>query len=152
MTGLKRYLTSKSLMYPYLYYGCPLWGNNYEAPLSKGVKLQIIAVCIINDVPLMEPILKTCLLFYEYLNNHTISSFSLTFCSEQHTYYTQSALSDQLVVESFRTNPANLSIKRPSIKRWTLLEQYSFIYPAKIFEIRALKLIMLLSTNAHIMW
>ena len=42
MTRLKRYLTFKSLVsvyysliYPYLYYGCPLWGNNYEAPLSK---------------------------------------------------------------------------------------------------------------------
>ena len=63
MTRLKRYLTSKSLasvyyslIYPYLYYGCPLWGNNYESPLSKVVKLQNKAAHIINDVPLMEPI------------------------------------------------------------------------------------------------
>ena len=128
MTRLKRYLTSKSLVsvyysliYPYLYYGCPLWGNNYESPLSKVVKLQNKAVRIINDVQLMEPItphyvtlrllklpdivkLNTCLLFYDYLNNDKIPSFSLTACSEQHTYYTRSALSDQLVIEPFRTN------------------------------------------------
>ena len=124
MTRLKRYLTSKSLVsvyysliYPYLYYGCPLWGNNYESPLSKVVKLQNKAVRIINDVPLMEPItplrllklpdivkLNRCLLLYDYLNNDKIPSFSLTSCSEQHTYYTRSALSDQLVIEPFRTN------------------------------------------------
>ena len=33
------------------YYGCLLWGNNYDAPLSKVVKLQNKAVRIINDVP-----------------------------------------------------------------------------------------------------
>ena len=48
--------------------------------------------------------LNTCLLFCEYLNNDKIPSFSLTSCSEQHTYYTRSALSDQLVIEPFRTN------------------------------------------------
>ena len=90
-TRLKRYLTSKSrvsvyysLIYPYLYYGCLLWGNNYDAPLSKIVRLQNKAVRIINDVPFMDPItpyyvalrllkfpdivkLSTCLLFYENL-------------------------------------------------------------------------------------
>ena len=128
MTRLKRYLTSKSLVsvyysliYPYLYYGCPLWENNFESPLSKVVKLQNQTVRIINDVQLMEPItphyvtlrllkfpdivkLNTSLLFYDYLNNDKISSFSLTSCSEQHTYYTRSTLSDQLVIEPFRTN------------------------------------------------
>ena len=55
MTRLKRYLTSKSLVsvyysliYPCLYYGCPLWGNNYEFPLSKVVKLQNKDVRIIT--------------------------------------------------------------------------------------------------------
>ena len=45
-----------SLIYPYLYYGCLLWGNNYDAPLSKVVKLQKKnkAVRIINDVPRYE--------------------------------------------------------------------------------------------------
>ena len=99
MTRLKRYLTSKSLVsvyypliYAYLYYGCPLWGSNYESPLSKVVKLQNKAVRIINDVPLMEPItphyvtlrllklpdivkLNTCLLLYDYLNNDKILVF-----------------------------------------------------------------------------
>ena len=99
MTRLKRYLTSKSLVsvyypliYAYLYYGCPLWGSNYESPLSKVVKLQNKAVRIINDVPLIEPItphyvtlrllklpdivkLNTCLLLYDYLNNDKILVF-----------------------------------------------------------------------------
>ena len=44
------------------------------------------------------------MLLYDYLNNDKIPSFSLTSCSEQHTYYTRSALSDQLVIEPFRTN------------------------------------------------
>ena len=95
-----------------------MWGNNYESPLSKVVKLQNKAVRIINDVPLMEPItphyvtlrllklpdvvkLNTCLLLYDYLNNDKIPSFSLTFCSEQHTYHLRSALSDI----SYRTFP-----------------------------------------------
>ena len=45
-----------SLIYPYLYYGCLSWGNNYDAPRSKVAKLQNKAVRIINDVPLMESI------------------------------------------------------------------------------------------------
>ena len=61
MTKLKRYLTSLisvyySLIYLFLNYVCILWGNNYDAPLSKVVKLQNKAIRIINDVPLMEPI------------------------------------------------------------------------------------------------
>ena len=62
ITRLKRYFTSKSLVsvyysliYPQLYYGFFLWGNNYDA-LSKVKKLQNKAVCIINDVPFMDPI------------------------------------------------------------------------------------------------
>ena len=44
---LKRHVTTQSLIsiyyalvYPYLNYGCILWGNNYEAPVSQLVKLQ----------------------------------------------------------------------------------------------------------------
>ena len=75
-----------SLIYSYLYFGCLLWGNNYDAPLSKVVKSQNKAVRIIKDVPFMEPIyphyvalrllklpdvvkVSTCLLFYEYVND-----------------------------------------------------------------------------------
>ena len=43
---LKPHVTSQSLIsiyyaivYPYLTYGCVLWGNNYEAPLSQLVRL-----------------------------------------------------------------------------------------------------------------
>ena len=136
ITRLKRYLTFKSLVsvyysliYPYLYYGCFLWGNNYDAPLSKVVKLQNKAVRIINDVPFMHPItphyealcllkfpdivkLSTRLLFFEYFNDDKVPSFSLTLRSEQHTYHTRSALSDHLVIESFRKNLRKFS---PSI-------------------------------------
>ena len=120
-----------SLIYPYLYYiyGCLFWGSNYDAPLSKVVKLQNKAVRIINDVPLMESItphyvalrslklpdivkLCSCLLFYGYLNGDKVPSFPLTLTSEQHTSYTRSALADHLVIESFRTNLRKFS---PSI-------------------------------------
>ena len=103
---LTRYLTSKSLVsvyssliYHYLYYGCLLCGNNYDAPLSKVVKLQNKSVHIINDVPFMKPITphyvalrllklpdidkrSMCLLFYEYFNDDRVPSFSLTLRSE----------------------------------------------------------------------
>jgi len=84
----KRHVPNKSstsiyyaLTYPYLNYGCILWGNNYEAAnISQVVKLQNKAVRIINKVPLREHItpqyvnldlikfpdivkLKTCQLF-----------------------------------------------------------------------------------------
>ena len=89
---LKPHVTSQSLIsiyyvfvYPHLTYGCVLWGNNYEAPLSQLVKLQNKAVRIINNVPLHDHItphyvnlgqikfrdivkLYTCQLFYDHLN------------------------------------------------------------------------------------
>ena len=81
-------------------------GNNYDAPLSKVLKLQNKAVGIINDVPFMKPIIRhyvalrllklpdivklsMCLLFYEYFNDDRVPSFSLTLRSEQHTYHTR---------------------------------------------------------------
>ena len=72
-----------SLIYPYLYYGCLLWGNNYDAPLSKVVKLQNKAVRIINDVPLMESITPhyvalRLLKLIDYLNGDKVPSFPLT--------------------------------------------------------------------------
>ena len=45
-----------------------------------------------------------CLLFYDYLNGDKVPSFPLNLPSEQHPYYTCSASSDHLVIESFRTN------------------------------------------------
>lgn len=60
---LKRHVPNKSLtsiyyalIYPYLTYGCVLWGNNYEAAISQVVKLQNKALRIINEVPLREHI------------------------------------------------------------------------------------------------
>ena len=106
LNRLKRYLTFKSLvsaysslLYHYLYYVCLLCGNNYDAPLSKVVKLQNKSVRTINDVPFMKPItphhvalrllklpdivkLSMCLLFYEYFNDDRDPSFSLTLRSE----------------------------------------------------------------------
>ena len=59
MTKVKPLLGSQTLIslyytfiYPYLTYGCILWGNNYAAPLSEIVRLQNKAIRIINDVPL----------------------------------------------------------------------------------------------------
>ena len=61
MVKLKHYVSKAtligmyySLIYPYLTYACTLWGNNYNAPFSEMVKLQIKTVRVSNDVPLME--------------------------------------------------------------------------------------------------
>ena len=58
---LKRHVTTQSLIsiyyalvYPYLNYGCILWGNNYEAPVSQLVKLQNKVVRNINNLPLPD--------------------------------------------------------------------------------------------------
>ena len=60
---LKPYVTSQSststyyaLIYPYLTYGCVLWSNNYEAPLSQLVRLRIKVIRIINNVSLHDHI------------------------------------------------------------------------------------------------
>ena len=45
-----------SLVYPYLIYGCLLWGNNYDNPLSQLICLQNKAFRIMNDVPLRDHI------------------------------------------------------------------------------------------------
>ena len=44
------------LLYTPITYGCVLWGNNYEAPLSQFVRLQNKVVRIINNVPLHDHI------------------------------------------------------------------------------------------------
>ena len=63
MTKVKRYLGKHclisihySLVYSYLIYGCLLWGNNYDSPLSQLIRLQNKAVRIMNDAPLRDPI------------------------------------------------------------------------------------------------
>ena len=106
-----------SLIYPYLTYVCTLWGNNYNTPLSQIVKLRNKAVRIINDVPLMESItphyvslsllkspdivkLNTCMLFYDYFHH----DIPVSLVSELHNYNTRNALSNQVVIPSFRTN------------------------------------------------
>ena len=63
MIKVKRYLGNQcltsiyySLIYPYLIYGCILWGNNYENPLLQLIRLQNKAIRIIDDVPLLDHI------------------------------------------------------------------------------------------------
>ena len=63
MTKIKSYLGNQcltsiyySLVYPYLIYGCLLWGNNYDNPLSQLIRLQNNAVRIMIDVPLQDHI------------------------------------------------------------------------------------------------
>ena len=125
---LKPHVTSQSLIsiycaivYPYLTYGCVLWGNNYEAPLSQLVRLQNKAVRIINNVPLRDHItphyvnlgliklpdivkLYTCQLFYDHLINKKSSNLNLSLVSEQHNYATRSASLQHLNPGSFRIN------------------------------------------------
>ena len=109
IANVKPHVTSQSLMsiyyalvYPYLtyMYGCVLWGNNYEAPLSQLVRLQNKVVRIINNVPLRDHItphyvnlgliklpdivkLYTCQLFYDHPINKKSSNLSLYLVSEQ---------------------------------------------------------------------
>ena len=125
---LKPYVTSQSLIsiyyalvYPYLTYGCVLWGNNYEAPLSQLVRLQNKVVRIINNVPLRDHItphyvnlglmklpdivkLYTCQLFYDHLIDKKSLNLNLSLVSEQHNYATRSASLQHLNPESFRIN------------------------------------------------
>ena len=63
MTKVKPYLGKHclisiyySLVYSHLIYGCSLWGNNYDSPLSQLIRLQNKAVRIMNDTPLRDPI------------------------------------------------------------------------------------------------
>ena len=125
---LKSHVTSQSLIsiyyalvYPYLTYGCVLWGNNYEGPLSQLVRLQNKVVRIMNDVPLRDHItphyvnlgliklpdivkLYTCQLFYDHLIDNKPSNLNLSLVSEQHNYATRSASLQHLNPESFRIN------------------------------------------------
>ena len=126
---LKPHVTSQSLIsiyyvliYPYLTYGCVLWGNNYETPLSQLVRLQNKVVRIINNVPLHDHItphyvnlglinlpdifkLYTCQLFYDHLiNEKSPSNLNLSLVSEQYNYATRSASLQHLNPESFRIN------------------------------------------------
>ena len=55
MTKVKRYLGKNclisiyySLVYSHLIYGCSLWGNNYDSPLSQLIRLQNKAVIYAN--------------------------------------------------------------------------------------------------------
>ena len=63
MTKVKCYLGKHclisiyySLVYSYLIYGCLLWGNNYDSPLSQLIRLQNKTVRKMNDTPLRDPI------------------------------------------------------------------------------------------------
>ena len=115
MTKVNRYLGKHclisiyySLVYSHLIYGCSLWGNNYDSPLSQLIRLQNKAVRIMNDTPLRDPItpyyansglqkfcdivkLYTCLIFYEHLSESKPCNFPIPLVSEQHNYFTRGA-------------------------------------------------------------
>ena len=128
ITNLKRHVTNQSLIsiyyalvYPYLTYGCVLWGNNYEAPLAQLVKLQYKAVRIINNVPLRDhttahyvnlALIKlpdivnfnTCQLFYDYIVDGKPSNFTLILVTEEHNNSTRIASLQHLNPGPFRIN------------------------------------------------
>ena len=89
-------------------YGCLLWGNNYDNPLSQLIRLQNKAVRIMNDVPLRDHItphyvhlgllkfrdivkIYNCLFLYDYVSDNKPCNFPLFLVSEQHNYFTRSA-------------------------------------------------------------
>ena len=105
---LKRHVTTQSLIsiyyalvYPYLNYGCILWGNNYEAPVSQLVKLQN-KVGLIKLPDIVK--LNTCQLIYDHFVDKKPSNFTLALVSEQHNYDTRSASLQHLNPSSFRIN------------------------------------------------
>ena len=103
MTKVRRFLGIEtlismyfSLIYPYLTYGCILWGNNYENPLCDVVRLQNKVARIINDVPIQDHItqqyinlhllkfpdvgkLHTCLFLYDHIHDKKSSKFLFSF-------------------------------------------------------------------------
>jgi len=100
------------LYIPYLTYGCVLWSNNYEAPLSELLRLQNKAIRIINNVSLHDHItphyvnldliklpdivkLYICQLhvLYDHLIDEKLLNYTLSLVSvsEQHNYATRSA-------------------------------------------------------------
>ena len=83
-------------IYPYLTYGCVLWCNNYEAPLSQLVRLQNKAIRINKNVPLCDHItplyvnldliklpdivkLYTCQLLYDHLIDEKPSNYTSSY-------------------------------------------------------------------------
>ena len=128
MTKINSYLGNQcltsiyySLDYPYLIYGCLLWGNNYDNPLSQLILLQNKAVRIINDVPLQDHItphyvplgllkfrdivkIYNCLFLYDYVSDNKPCNFPLFLVSEQHSYFTRSASAQQLHIPHSRIN------------------------------------------------
>ena len=128
LTKIKRILGNQcliniyySLVYPYLIYGCLLWGNTYDSPLSELIRLQNKVVRIMNDVPLRDSVtplyvnlgllkfrdivkLYTFLFMYEHICDNKSCNFSLSLVSERHNYSTRSASTQQLFVPQFRIN------------------------------------------------
>ena len=128
MTKIKRYLGNQcltsiyySLVYPYLIYGCLLWGNNYDNPLSQLIRLQNKAVRIMNDLPLRDHItpdyahlgllkfrdivkIYKCLFLYDYVSDNKPCNFPFFLVSEQHDYFTRSASAQQLDIPHSRIN------------------------------------------------
>ena len=126
MTKVKRYLGAHclisiyySLVYSHLIYGCSLWRNNYDSPLSQLIRLQNKAVRIMNDTPLRDAItpyyansglpkfrdivkLYTCLIFHEHLPEN--SNFPVSLVSEQDNYFTRGASAQQLLIPFSRIN------------------------------------------------
>ena len=69
MTKIKSYLGNQcltsiyySLVYPYLIYGCLLWGNNYDNSLSQLIRLQNKAVRITETHKGLKRVTLICLL------------------------------------------------------------------------------------------
>ena len=72
------------MTHTYLTYGCVLWGNNYEGPLSQLVRLQNKLVRKLPDILT----LYTCQLFYDHVIDNKPSNRNLSLVSEQHNYAT----------------------------------------------------------------
>ena len=128
----KRYLSQKcllnlyyALIYPYLSYGCMIWGNNYRSPQSPLIRLQNKFIRVICDVPWLERItpyyaqlsilkppdivkLHTCLHMFDLING-TKNNFDFDLISDCHNYSTRSSSQLNFYVEPFRINMRKFS-------------------------------------------
>ena len=112
---------SDTMLYPYLIYGCLLWGNNYDNHYHSSYVYKIKQLRIMNDVPLRDHItphyvhlgllkfrdivkIYNCLFLYDYVSDNKPCNFPLFLVSEQHNYFTRSASAQQLHIPHSRIN------------------------------------------------
>lgn len=152
------------MLYPYLIYGCLLWGNNYDNHYHSSYVYKIKQLRIMNDVPLRDHItphyvhlgllkfrdivkIYNCLFLYDYVSDNKPCNFPLFLVSEQHNYFTRSASAQQLHIPHSRINIGTFC---PTVIGTTMGTISPFLFPIihpKSCSKRHLKNIILLNID-----